>query len=54
MYGVISYGKCGMSFSIIKLHEEKSYCVSPHVALHERAISLIMNPHRQYTPKIKA
>ena len=32
IYGVISYGKCGMSFKIIKLHEEQSYRVSHHVA----------------------
>ena len=32
IYGVISYGKCGMSFLIIKHHKEKSYRVSPHVA----------------------
>ena len=32
IYGVISYGKCGMSFLIIKLQEEKLYRVSPHVA----------------------
>ena len=32
IYGVISYGKCGMSFLIIKLHEEKLYRVSPNVA----------------------
>ena len=32
IYGVISYGKCGMSFLMIKLHEEKLYRVSPNVA----------------------
>ena len=32
LYGVISYGKCGMSFKIIKLHKERLYRVSPHVA----------------------
>ena len=32
IYGVISYGKCGMNFKIIKLLKEKSYRVSPHVA----------------------
>ena len=32
IYSVISYDKCGMSFEIIKLHEKKSYHVSPHVA----------------------
>ena len=32
IYGVISYDKCSMSFLIIKIHEEKSYRVSPNVA----------------------
>ena len=32
IFGVISYAKCGMSFLIIKLHEETSYRVSPNVA----------------------
>ena len=31
LYSVILYGKCGMSFLKIKLHEEKSYRVSPNV-----------------------
>ena len=31
-YGVISYGKCGISLLMIKLHEEKSHRVSPNVA----------------------
>ena len=29
---VILYGKCGLSFLIIHVHEEKSYRVSPNVA----------------------
>ena len=32
IYCVISYGKCRMNCLIIKLQEEKSYRVSPHVA----------------------
>ena len=32
IHGVISFGKYVMSFSVIKLDEEKSYRVSPNVA----------------------
>ena len=43
VYGVISYGKCGLSSSIIKLHEEKSYHVSLPLFRNQNPIHVAFN-----------
>ena len=55
IYGVISYGrsKCGMSFLVIKLQEEKSYRMSPHVASNFRTKAhLAYTKHSYFTSNV--